>query len=135
MILKGMKGKHWVNGTNPIDWRPIAGGGFYVMEKPTPPGPPQPPPPPPPPPSPFVASNHTMDPTCAGLLYADSTSNGKDDGRGGGVGGSGGGSVHTVAVVVDAGPQLVTFSVDGIVCDGGGSSPFGWFWLAAQMGQ
>ena len=43
-------------------------------------------------------------------------------------------SKHMVAVVVDAGAQLVTFFVDGLVCDGGGVAPAGWFWTAPEMG-
>jgi hypothetical protein len=40
-----------------------------------------------------------------------------------------------VAVVVDSGPQLITFFVDGIVCDGGGAAPAGWFWASPDMGN
>ena len=37
---------------------------------------------------------------------------------------------HSVAVVVDADPQLVTWFVDGLLCDGGGTAPTGWAWTA-----
>ena len=42
---------------------------------------------------------------------------------------------HTIGVVVDCAPQLVTFFVDGLVCDGGGISKFGWFWTTPGMGR
>lgn len=36
------------------------------------------------------------------------------------------GELHHVAVVVDAGPRIITFVVDGKVCDGGLSRVYGW---------
>jgi len=36
------------------------------------------------------------------------------------------GRLHHVAVIVDAGPRIITFVVDGILCDGGPLRPFGW---------
>lgn len=36
------------------------------------------------------------------------------------------GRLHHVAVIVDAGPDIVTFVVDGKLCDGGDARQFGW---------
>lgn len=36
------------------------------------------------------------------------------------------GPLHHVAVVVDAGPKIITFIVDGVLCDGGDWRQFGW---------
>lgn len=36
------------------------------------------------------------------------------------------GRVHHVTIVVDGGPGIITFIVDGVLCDGGESRPFGW---------
>ena len=36
------------------------------------------------------------------------------------------GSLHHVVVTVDGGPKIVTFIVDGILCDGGDQRQFGW---------
>lgn len=36
------------------------------------------------------------------------------------------GQLHHVAVVVDGGPKIITFIVDGMVCDGGSYRQFGW---------
>jgi hypothetical protein len=112
------KGAHWVNGTFPADWRAIPGGGFYAMD--APPAPPTPAPP-------VVSSRTLTDPSCAALLQqptADDDSGTITDAI-----------THMVAVVVDAGPGLVTFFVDGLVCDGGGAASAGWFWTEAEMGQ
>ena len=40
-----------------------------------------------------------------------------------------------MAVVLDAGARLVTFFVDGILCDGGGQSLTGWWWTTFGMGR
>lgn len=45
------------------------------------------------------------------------------------------GQDHTIAVVVDAGVQLVSFVVDGLLCDGGGASSTGFAWTNPQLGQ
>ena len=42
--------------------------------------------------------------------------------------------ITAVGVVVDAGPMVLTFLVDGLVCDGGHAGPkwaAGWAWLPA----
>jgi hypothetical protein len=36
------------------------------------------------------------------------------------------GTHHHVAVIVDGGPKVVTFVVDGALCDGGEYRQFGW---------
>jgi len=36
------------------------------------------------------------------------------------------GKLHHVAVIVDGGPKLITFIIDGKLCDGGESRQFGW---------
>jgi hypothetical protein len=33
---------------------------------------------------------------------------------------------HHVAVIVDGGPKVITFVVDGVLCDGGETRQFGW---------
>jgi len=33
---------------------------------------------------------------------------------------------HHVAVIVDGGPKVITFIVDGLLCDGGEARQFGW---------
>jgi hypothetical protein len=36
------------------------------------------------------------------------------------------GKLHHVVVVVDGGPKIITFVVDGCLCDGGEFRQFGW---------
>jgi len=36
------------------------------------------------------------------------------------------GRLHHVAVIVDGGPKIISFLVDGVLCDGGASRQFGW---------
>ena len=36
------------------------------------------------------------------------------------------GALHHVAVVVDGGPRIISFIIDGAVCDGGDTRQFGW---------
>jgi hypothetical protein len=36
------------------------------------------------------------------------------------------GRPHHAAIIVDGGPRIVTFVVDGILCDGGSGRQFGW---------
>ncbi|WP_181592977.1 LamG domain-containing protein [Paenibacillus sp. YN15] len=36
------------------------------------------------------------------------------------------GKWHHAAVIVDGGPKLILFVMDGILCDGGEERPFGW---------
>jgi hypothetical protein len=36
------------------------------------------------------------------------------------------GAYHHVAVIVDGGPRIITFVVDGVLCDGGTYRQFGW---------
>ena len=33
---------------------------------------------------------------------------------------------HHAVIVVDGGPRIISFVVDGVLCDGGGVRPFGW---------
>ena len=33
---------------------------------------------------------------------------------------------HHVVVVADGGPRIISFVIDGVLCDGGGARPFGW---------
>ena len=97
-----------------------------------------------PPPSPVIRSTSQMDLACAALLAmparapapapalspANATSTDTTN-----VGTASASTLHMVAVVVDAGPQLVTFFVDGIVCDGGGIAAAGFQWTAPGMDQ
>ena len=89
-----------------------------------------------------VNSTHVLDAACAGLLLLGGAA-GYTDGDGGGDGGDGeeiedkdseNGS-RLMAVVVDAGAQLVRWFVDGLMCDGGGLASAGWQWTAPDMGQ
>ncbi|MEK7675032.1 MAG: exo-alpha-sialidase [Verrucomicrobiota bacterium] len=34
--------------------------------------------------------------------------------------------LHHLAIIVDRGPRIITFVVDGLVCDGGTGGPYGW---------
>jgi hypothetical protein len=36
------------------------------------------------------------------------------------------GKLHHLVVIADAGPRVLTFVVDGVLCDGGPTRPFGW---------
>ena len=36
------------------------------------------------------------------------------------------GKAHHVVVTVDGGPKIITFVVDGVLCDGGDQRQFGW---------
>ena len=36
------------------------------------------------------------------------------------------GKHHHVVVIVDGGPRIISFVIDGVLCDGGGVRPFGW---------
>ncbi|HLV35320.1 MAG TPA: LamG-like jellyroll fold domain-containing protein, partial [Spirillospora sp.] len=36
------------------------------------------------------------------------------------------GQEHHIAVIVDGGPRIISFVVDGLLCDGGESRPYGW---------
>jgi hypothetical protein len=36
------------------------------------------------------------------------------------------GALHHVTVIVDGGPKIITFVVDGVLCDGGPFRQFGW---------
>ena len=33
---------------------------------------------------------------------------------------------HHVVVIADGGPRIISFVIDGVLCDGGGARPFGW---------
>lgn len=43
------------------------------------------------------------------------------------------GKLHHVVAVVDAGPRVVSFVVDGTLCDGGESRPYGWTRYACDL--
>ena len=60
-----------------------------------------------------------MDPACSSMMADDSSDEPE----------------HVVAVVLDAGAELVSFFVDGLLCDGGGLQFTGWFWTATGMGR
>jgi hypothetical protein len=36
------------------------------------------------------------------------------------------GILHHVVVTVDGGPKVITFVIDGVLCDGGDDRQFGW---------
>jgi len=36
------------------------------------------------------------------------------------------GKIHHIAVVIDGGPKIISFIVDGKLCDGGDARQFGW---------
>ena len=44
-------------------------------------------------------------------------------------------AAHHVALVIDAGPLIVLFIVDGILCDGGSDEWRGWHWLPRGLGD
>jgi hypothetical protein len=45
------------------------------------------------------------------------------------------GKLHHVAVIVDAGPKIISFVVDGILCDGGDVRSFGWGRYSGPIGN
>jgi len=45
------------------------------------------------------------------------------------------GKLHHVAAIVDAGPGIITFVVDGVLCDGGVARPCGWGRYKADLGD
>lgn len=45
------------------------------------------------------------------------------------------GKRHHVAVVVDAGPRIISFLVDGVVCNGGEARDFGWGRYKEELGD
>ncbi|MBN1853210.1 MAG: hypothetical protein JW829_10820, partial [Pirellulales bacterium] len=42
---------------------------------------------------------------------------------------------HHVAIIVDGGPKVITFVIDGILCDGGQDSPYGWGRFSPQLDE
>jgi hypothetical protein len=42
---------------------------------------------------------------------------------------------HHVAIIVDGGPNVISFVVDGILCDGGTASTYGWGRFAPELGD
>ena len=42
---------------------------------------------------------------------------------------------HHVAIIVDGGPNVISFVVDGILCDGGEASTYGWGRFAPELGN
>jgi hypothetical protein len=45
------------------------------------------------------------------------------------------GTTHHVAVIVDGGPKIITFVVDGVLCDGGTARPKGWRRFPHELGD
>jgi hypothetical protein len=45
------------------------------------------------------------------------------------------GTLHHVAVIVDAAPGVISFVVDGVLCDGGEHRNYGWLRYAADLGD
>jgi len=45
------------------------------------------------------------------------------------------GKLHHVAAIVDAGPKIISFTVDGILRDGGDARPFGWERYSGPLGN
>ena len=45
------------------------------------------------------------------------------------------GTRHHVAIIVDGGPKVISFVVDGVLCDGGEASTYGWGRFAPQLGD
>ena len=43
------------------------------------------------------------------------------------------GKLHHLAVVVDGGPKIITFVIDGVLCDGGDDRQFGWGRFSPQL--
>ncbi len=44
-------------------------------------------------------------------------------------------SSHHVVIVVDSGPKIITFIVDGVLCDGGGERRYGWGRFPYELGD
>jgi hypothetical protein len=47
----------------------------------------------------------------------------------------GAGKLHHVVVIVDAGPRILSFVVDGVLCDGGAHRPYGWTRWQGTLGD
>ncbi|MBN1419466.1 MAG: exo-alpha-sialidase [Planctomycetes bacterium] len=45
------------------------------------------------------------------------------------------GKGHHIVAIIDAGPKIITFVVDGILCDGGDARPCGWGRFAEALGD
>jgi hypothetical protein len=45
------------------------------------------------------------------------------------------GKLHHVVAVVDAGPKIISFVVDGILCDGGDTRQYGWGRFEGELGD
>ena len=43
--------------------------------------------------------------------------------------------LHHVVAIVDAGPRIITFVVDGVLCDGGAHRQFGWGRYRGEIGD
>jgi hypothetical protein len=43
------------------------------------------------------------------------------------------GKLHHVVITVDGGPKIITFVVDGVLCDGGDERQFGWGRFDAEV--
>ena len=42
---------------------------------------------------------------------------------------------HHIAIIVDGGPKIITFVVDGVLCDGGTSRQYGWGRFSKELGD
>ena len=45
------------------------------------------------------------------------------------------GAWHHVAIIVDGGPDVISFVVDGVLCDGGKASTYGWGRFSPKLGD
>ena len=68
-----------------------------------------------------------LDPACAAMLSGGGGAD-LDAEQGGSP------STHFIGIVVDAGPELVSWVVDGVLCDGGGVVAAGYSWVPQGMG-
>ncbi|MBN2557685.1 MAG: hypothetical protein JXB33_02900, partial [Clostridia bacterium] len=42
-------------------------------------------------------------------------------------------SLNHIGIVIDGGPKIISITINGMLCDGGGLRPFGWCRFASQM--
>jgi hypothetical protein len=45
------------------------------------------------------------------------------------------GTWHHVAIIVDGGPNIITYIIDGMFCDGGDARPYGWGRFTPKLGD
>jgi len=73
-----------------------------------------------------------MDPACAAMLNGGA-SGGRSNISNDDTTHDLAGSSHFIGIVVDAGPELVSWVVDGVLCDGGGVLSAGFSWVPKNM--